>query len=121
MEGSSSDIGITYPDIARKLEDLPLWDTWMKLGLNEVSWVLWCYDSKRFSVRHNSEDIDIDMPVSNRIGVYLDWPAGRLTFYRVSPDTHALTHIHTICTVFKKPVYLGFGIEDGSLTLCQLD
>ncbi|MCJ8748225.1 hypothetical protein PDJAM_G00162570 [Pangasius djambal] len=121
LEGSSPEIGITYPDIQRKEEDLAPLDAQIKLGLNPISWVLMCVNNKRFYARHNSEDTDIDMPKSNRIGVYLDWPAGTLSFYNVSPDTHTLKHIHTFCTVFKKPVLPGFSVESGSLTLCQLD
>ncbi|XP_060755251.1 NACHT, LRR and PYD domains-containing protein 12-like isoform X2 [Neoarius graeffei] len=119
-ESSSSDIGITYSSIGRKSEDIPVLDNQVKLGLNEVSWVLTC-TNKRYTVQHSSEALDINMPASDRIGVYLDWPAGRLSFYRVSPDAHTLAHMHTICTVFKNPVYPAFGVENGSVTLCQLD
>ncbi|XP_053085784.1 NACHT, LRR and PYD domains-containing protein 12-like isoform X1 [Pangasianodon hypophthalmus] len=121
LEGSSPEIGITYPDIRRKEEDLAPLDAQMKLGLNPISWVLVCVNNKRFYARHNSEDTDIDMPKPNRIGVYLDWPAGTLSFYSVSPDTHTLKHIHTFCTLFEKPVLPGFSVESGCLTLCQLD
>ncbi|KAB5523734.1 hypothetical protein PHYPO_G00155880 [Pangasianodon hypophthalmus] len=121
LEGSSPEIGITYPDIRRKEEDLAPLDAQMKLGLNPISWVLMCVNNKRFYARHNSEDTDIDMPKPNRIGVYLDWPAGTLSFYSVSPDTHTLKHIHTFCTLFEKPVLPGFSVESGCLTLCQLD
>ncbi|XP_053333426.1 NACHT, LRR and PYD domains-containing protein 3-like isoform X2 [Clarias gariepinus] len=120
LEDWSSEIGITYPDIQRKEEDLAMLDAQIKLGENEVSWSL-CPYYNGYSVRHNSEDVDIKMPKSNRIGVYLDWPAGILSFYSVSQDTHTLTHIFTFCTVFKKPVYPGFYAPVGSLTLCQLD
>ncbi|XP_060717076.1 NACHT, LRR and PYD domains-containing protein 3-like isoform X2 [Tachysurus vachellii] len=121
FEDSSPEIGIAYPDIQREDINLPVWDAHMKLGLNHVSWALCTFTSERFFARHNSEDTDIYILKSNRIGVYLDWPAGTLSFYSISPDTHSLTHLHTFCTVFKKPVHPGFSVESGSLTLCQLD
>ncbi|XP_058236394.1 NACHT, LRR and PYD domains-containing protein 12-like isoform X3 [Hemibagrus wyckioides] len=121
LEDSLPKIGITYPEIERKSEELLLWNSRMKLGSNLVSWVLWCVTNRYYIARHNTKDFTIDMPNSKRIGVYLDWPAGTLSFYSVSPDTHTLKHIHTFYTVFEKPVYPGFSVESGSLTLCQLD
>ncbi|XP_060717075.1 NACHT, LRR and PYD domains-containing protein 3-like isoform X1 [Tachysurus vachellii] len=121
LEDSLPKIGIAYPDIERKVEDVMLWNSHMRLGSNLVSWVLWCVTNKYCIARHNTKDYIIRMPKLKRIGVYLDWPAGTLSFYTVSPDTHSLTHIHTFCTVFEKPVHPGFGVESGSLTLCQLD
>ncbi|XP_058236392.1 NACHT, LRR and PYD domains-containing protein 12-like isoform X1 [Hemibagrus wyckioides] len=121
LEDTLPEIGVTYLSIQRKSEDDPVWDAYMKFGLNSVSWVLCSLSSERVFARHNSEDTDIDVLRSNKIGVYLDWPAGILSFYNVSPDTHTLTHIHTFCTVFKEPVYPGFSVDSGYLTLCQLD
>ncbi|KAF7689232.1 hypothetical protein HF521_012585 [Silurus meridionalis] len=120
-EGESLEIAITYPDIQRNAEDLPVWDAHMKFGLNPVSWALCILFKNHVFARHNSEDTKIFMKESRRIGVYLDWPAGRLSFYFISADTHTLTHIHTFITEFKKPVYPGFSLEEGSVTLCQLD
>ncbi|CAL8298303.1 unnamed protein product [Gadus morhua 'NCC'] len=41
---------------------------------------------------------------STRVGVYLDWPAGSLSFYRVSPggggSSNTLTHLHTFWSSF---------------------
>uniref|UniRef100_A0A8C9YSE8 B30.2/SPRY domain-containing protein n=1 Tax=Sander lucioperca TaxID=283035 RepID=A0A8C9YSE8_SANLU len=37
----------------------------------------------------------------NRVGVYLDWPAGTLSFYRVSSNT--LRHLYTFHTTFTEP------------------
>nr|XP_033933050.1 NACHT, LRR and PYD domains-containing protein 4E-like isoform X2 [Pseudochaenichthys georgianus] len=51
--------------------------------------------------------------------VYLDHPAGSLSFYRVSSDT--LIHLHTFRTTFTEPLYAGFGFEFGSsVSLCAL-
>ncbi|GAA6086925.1 NACHT, LRR and PYD domains-containing protein 12-like isoform X1 [Tachysurus ichikawai] len=121
FEDSSSDIGIAYPGIPRDDLNMPLLESYMKFGLNQGSWALCIIDSERFFARHDSEETDIYILKSNRIGVYLDRPAGILSFYSISPDTHSLTHLHTFCTDFEMPVRPGFSVERGSLTLCQLD
>ncbi|CAL8378456.1 unnamed protein product [Boreogadus saida] len=60
---------------------------------------------------------------SNRVGVYLDRPAGTLSFYRVSSDT--LTHIHTFqCTFNQEDLLPGFDFElrgsGSTVSLCRL-
>ncbi len=48
---------------------------------------------------------------SDRVGVYLDWSAGTLSFYNIS-DTH--THTHT----FPEPLCAGFGVDcDSSVSV----
>uniref|UniRef100_A0A3Q1GRW0 Stonustoxin subunit alpha-like n=1 Tax=Acanthochromis polyacanthus TaxID=80966 RepID=A0A3Q1GRW0_9TELE len=55
---------------------------------------------------------------SARLGVYLDWSAGTLSYYTVSANT--LTHIHTIRTTFSGPVYAAFKLwtEGSYISLC---
>ncbi|CAI5684780.1 unnamed protein product [Oreochromis niloticus] len=55
-----------------------------------------------------------------RVAVYVDCPAGTLSFYRVSSDT--LIHLHTVNTTFTEPVYPGFGFWSygSTLSLCSL-
>ncbi|XP_045899135.1 NACHT, LRR and PYD domains-containing protein 12-like, partial [Micropterus dolomieu] len=56
---------------------------------------------------------------SRRIGVYVDCPAGTLSFYEVSSDK--LTHLHTFNTTFTEPVYPAFRLWSGSsVALCSL-
>uniref|UniRef100_A0A3Q3FDC9 NACHT domain-containing protein n=1 Tax=Labrus bergylta TaxID=56723 RepID=A0A3Q3FDC9_9LABR len=57
--------------------------------------------------------------VSHRVAVYVDCPAGSLSFYRVSSDT--LIHLHTFNTTFTEPLYPGFRIRShgSSVSLCQ--
>ncbi|XP_039644278.1 stonustoxin subunit alpha-like [Perca fluviatilis] len=45
----------------------------------------------------------------SRVGVYLDWPAGTLSFYRVSSNT--LRHLYTFHTTFTEPVYPGINVH----------
>ncbi|XP_036389958.1 NACHT, LRR and PYD domains-containing protein 3-like [Megalops cyprinoides] len=90
-----------------------------RFGRNDQSWSLHCsYDG--FSALHNNNSTSIPAlsSRSRRVGVYLDWPAGTLSFYSVSSDT--LTHLHTFHTTFTQPLYLGFTLWVGTVSLCML-
>ncbi|XP_051558089.1 NLR family CARD domain-containing protein 3-like isoform X2 [Myxocyprinus asiaticus] len=110
-----ADIAVTYKKIGRKGRS-----DGCNFGLNEKSWNLSCIYG-RFTAWHNKKSVDIraPSPPSNRVGVYLDWLAGTLSFYSVS-DTRTLTHLHTFNTTFTEPLYAGFGVfySDCSVSLC---
>ncbi|XP_066537044.1 NACHT, LRR and PYD domains-containing protein 3-like [Hoplias malabaricus] len=131
------DIAVTYKGITRKGRSKECW-----LGFNKHSWVLDC-SNDTYIIRHNKKGIIIhDTSSSNastspnsspsstpppsptperplhhtrfhRVAVYLDWEAGTLSFYTVSPK-HALTHLHTVHTTFTEPLYAGFWVADNS-------
>uniref|UniRef100_A0A674CDM7 B30.2/SPRY domain-containing protein n=1 Tax=Salmo trutta TaxID=8032 RepID=A0A674CDM7_SALTR len=101
-------IGVTYKGISRRG-----WGEDCGLGYNDKSWCLFCDDSS-YTARHNNNDTTIDVPSSSshRVGVYLDWPAGTLSFYRASSDT--LTHLITFTSTFTEPLYPWFAVwNDG--------
>ncbi|XP_025761641.1 NLR family CARD domain-containing protein 3-like, partial [Oreochromis niloticus] len=82
-------------------------------GGNDQSWSLSCSDTYGYySVWHNnrvtSSSSSSSSSVSNRAAVYVDCPAGTLSFYRVSSDT--LIHLHTFNTTFTQTLYPGFGL-----------
>uniref|UniRef100_A0A3Q3E3F0 B30.2/SPRY domain-containing protein n=1 Tax=Labrus bergylta TaxID=56723 RepID=A0A3Q3E3F0_9LABR len=89
-------------------------------GFNDQSWRLSCSD-RGYSVWHNDVRTKISSSssssVSNRVAVYVDYPAGSLSFYRVSSDT--LIHLHTFNTTFTEPLYPGFTIRL-PVSLCHL-
>uniref|UniRef100_A0A4W5JQS9 B30.2/SPRY domain-containing protein n=1 Tax=Hucho hucho TaxID=62062 RepID=A0A4W5JQS9_9TELE len=110
--GRRADIGVTYKGISRRGEGEDCY-----LGWNDKSWSLICSDNS-YSARHNNNDTTIDVPSSgsHRVGVYLDWPAGTLSFYRASSDT--LTHLITFTSTFTEPLYPGFRVYvDSSVSL----
>ncbi|XP_041634619.1 protein NLRC3-like isoform X3 [Cheilinus undulatus] len=77
-------------------------------GLTDHSWTLSC-SKVGFSVRHNNTQTALPLfspSLSGRVAVYVDWPAGILSFYRVSSGT--LVHIYTYNTTFTEPLYPGF-------------
>ncbi|XP_061565121.1 NACHT, LRR and PYD domains-containing protein 3-like [Cololabis saira] len=88
-------------------------------GWNDHSWSLECSDDGRYSVCHNNRGTSSSSSssVSDRVAVYVDVPAGTLSFYSVSPDR--LIHIHTFNTTFTEPLSPGFGFGFGSsVSLC---
>ncbi|CAI5670235.1 unnamed protein product [Oreochromis niloticus] len=92
-------------------------------GFNDQSWSLICSDDGPHSVWHNNRSTSISSSssssssVSNRAAVYVDCPAGTLSFYRVSSDT--LIHLHTFNTTFTQTLYPGFTLSpDASVSLC---
>uniref|UniRef100_A0A665T3X9 B30.2/SPRY domain-containing protein n=1 Tax=Echeneis naucrates TaxID=173247 RepID=A0A665T3X9_ECHNA len=81
-------------------------------GHNDQSWSLTC-SKGGYSVWHNSRKASFSSSsVSNRVAVYVDCPAGSLSFYRVSSDS--LIHLHTFNTTFTEPLYPGFLFLSGS-------
>ncbi|XP_071402865.1 protein NLRC3-like [Centroberyx affinis] len=111
-------IGVTYRGIRRR----GVGDD-CSLGGNDKSWSLFCSDN-RYSVWHNNRSTvipSLSSSDSNRVAVYLDWPAGSLSFYTVSSDT--LMHLHTFQSTFTEPLYPGFRFWSGSgssVSLCQI-
>ncbi|XP_073670597.1 NLR family CARD domain-containing protein 3-like isoform X4 [Paramisgurnus dabryanus] len=113
--GQGAGISVVYKGICRKGRSEDCW-----FGYNEKSWNLYC-SSRSYSACHNLKQTDIPSTSqpSNKVGVYLDWPAGTLSFYSVS-DTQTLTHLHTFNTTFTQPLYAGFGVNfNSSLSLCK--
>ncbi|XP_031719135.1 NACHT, LRR and PYD domains-containing protein 3-like isoform X1 [Anarrhichthys ocellatus] len=102
-----------------------------RFGENNQSWSLLCSDVEGYCVLHNKGSTRLpsslsssssSSSVSHRVGVYVDWPAGTLSFYRVSSDT--LIHLHTFNTTFTQPLFPGFGFGlysySPSVSLCSL-
>uniref|UniRef100_A0A671WG51 B30.2/SPRY domain-containing protein n=1 Tax=Sparus aurata TaxID=8175 RepID=A0A671WG51_SPAAU len=115
-------ISVTYRGISRRGNSDNCW-----FGRNDQSWSLTCSNG-RYSVWHNNKGTSItsspplslsslssstsSFSVSNRVAVYVDCPAGTLSFYRVFSDT--LIHLHTFNTTFTEALYPGFGFRFGA-------
>nr|XP_033488863.1 protein NLRC3-like [Epinephelus lanceolatus] len=124
------DVSVSYRGIRRRgaREDCVF-------GWNDQSWSLFCSDVG-YSVWHNNSRTPIttnsstssssssssSSSASGRVAVYVDCPAGTLSFYRVSSDT--LIHLHTFNTTFTEPLYPGFrfwfGWSGSSVSMCSL-
>ncbi|XP_045924502.1 stonustoxin subunit beta-like [Micropterus dolomieu] len=100
-------VGVTYKGLFRKGNYGQC-----GLGRNIMSWSLDHTGSPpgdTLCAWHNSQSQYLPGPATrcSRLGVYLDWPAGTLSYYNVSADT--LSHLHTFHNKFSEPVYPGFG------------
>ncbi|XP_075932634.1 protein NLRC3-like isoform X1 [Anarhichas minor] len=109
-------ISVSYRGIRRRGDSRDC-----RFGWNDQSWRLDCADDG-YCVCHNKTATLISSSSSSssgRVAVYVDCPAGSLSFYRVSSDT--LIHIHTFNTTFTETLYPGFGSRSGSsVSLCSL-
>ncbi|XP_065326210.1 NACHT, LRR and PYD domains-containing protein 3-like [Pelmatolapia mariae] len=109
-------ISVSYRRIRRKGDCNDCW-----FGGNDQSWSLYCSDDGPCRVWHSNKVTSISFSsscVSNRAAVYVDCPAGTLSFYRVSSDT--LIHLHTFNTTFTETLYPGFRVwpPGSSVSLC---
>ncbi|XP_047434321.1 NACHT, LRR and PYD domains-containing protein 3-like [Mugil cephalus] len=108
-------IAVSYRGIGRRG---PSKDCWF--GFNNQSWSLRCSAVEGYFAWHNNRRTPISSTcISNRVAVYVDCPAGTLSFYRVSSET--LVHLHTFNTTFTEPLFPGFRLfADSSVSLCSL-
>ncbi|XP_075421207.1 LOW QUALITY PROTEIN: uncharacterized protein LOC142462877 [Ascaphus truei] len=101
-------VGISYPSIERK-GDL----SW--IGYNKKSWCLEMFNDNNHSVIHDSIETRIypDSPLQ-RLGIYLDYEAGRLSFYQLCDPirTYTYLHLHTFTATFTEPLYAVFWVCD---------
>ncbi|KAI4884456.1 hypothetical protein NFI96_003688 [Prochilodus magdalenae] len=107
-------IAMSYKDIRRKGDDIEC-----MFGYNDQSWSLSCFPSG-YSFIHDYYSTEVPAASSScRVGVYVDYRAGALSFYSVS-DT--MTLLHTVHTTFTHAIYPGFRVCSGSsVKLCGSD
>uniref|UniRef100_A0A672Z6G1 B30.2/SPRY domain-containing protein n=1 Tax=Sphaeramia orbicularis TaxID=375764 RepID=A0A672Z6G1_9TELE len=116
-----AEISVTYRGIRRKGESEDC-----VFGRNDQSWSLVCHDGGYF-VRHDKRNRFLpqflspsSITLSGTVSVYVDCPAGSVSFYRVSSDK--LIHLHTFKTTFTEPLFAGFGLgtQGSSVSLCDV-
>ncbi|XP_073492193.1 E3 ubiquitin-protein ligase TRIM39-like [Aquarana catesbeiana] len=93
------DVGVCYPSIQRDGE---------KSGIgynNKKSWSF-CKTENAYASLHDSrrEPLYPESPVQ-RLGIYLDYEGGRLSFYQLSDP---IRHLHTFTTTFTEPLHAAF-------------
>uniref|UniRef100_A0A9J8BK55 NACHT, LRR and PYD domains-containing protein 12-like n=1 Tax=Cyprinus carpio carpio TaxID=630221 RepID=A0A9J8BK55_CYPCA len=108
------DMVVSYEGIGRKGEGFE-----SRFGANDKSWILSCFGEKLIAWHDNrGTHIPPPAPPLNKVGVYVDEPAGILSFYSIS-DTNTLRHLYTFNTTFSEPLYAGFVLYNASVSLCD--
>ncbi|XP_027695389.1 tripartite motif-containing protein 14-like isoform X2 [Vombatus ursinus] len=105
-------IGVAYSSIGRKGNSEA-----SRLGFNRESWCLKRFDMEYWAF-HNGERTRI--PIDHdpeRIGIFLDYEAGILSFYDM---TCGVTHLHTFYSRFQEPLYPALRLWEGSITIRKL-
>ncbi|XP_077327172.1 E3 ubiquitin-protein ligase TRIM39-like [Lithobates pipiens] len=101
-------VGMCYPSIEREGEE-------SGIGDNEKSWGL-DRDDDQYSVIHYSEETLLPTNISsNRVRIYLDYEAGRISFYDLC---NPIRHLHTFTTTFTEPLHAGIGVWEGCIKIC---
>lgn len=104
-------IAISYKSIRRKGGRNECW-----FGCSDQSWRLYC-SPFRYAFRHHGKETYIPKKNnSTRIGIYVDYSAGMLSFYSIDVK---MTLLYKVQCEFTEPLYPGFTVWPGSkLTLC---
>ncbi|KAM5126980.1 E3 ubiquitin/ISG15 ligase TRIM25-like [Mantella aurantiaca] len=88
-------VGMSYPSIERRGEQ-------SHIGYNKKSWCVYRYNNQN-SMIHDSKEIQLpDNISSNRVRIYLDYEAGKLSFYDLCDP---IRHLHTFTTTFTEPLH----------------
>ncbi|CAK6964219.1 tripartite motif-containing protein 16-like protein [Scomber scombrus] len=98
-------IGATYEGAGRRSDSGP-----SGLGENEESWGL-CWSGTRYQIWFNGVNKDIyDVPYCSTIGVYIDQPAGIISFYTVTGEgaEREVKLLHRVKTTIEKKILPGF-------------
>ncbi|CAN2387171.1 RING [Pristimantis euphronides] len=104
-------VGMCYPSINRRGDQ-------SYIGCNNKSWGL-CrrqlYNSDQWSVIHNGKEIQLPhQRSSNRVRVYLDYEAGRLSFFeRCDP----IRHLRTFTATFTEPLHAALSVYGGCINI----
>uniref|UniRef100_A0A8C5MIV3 Uncharacterized protein n=1 Tax=Leptobrachium leishanense TaxID=445787 RepID=A0A8C5MIV3_9ANUR len=94
-------VGMTYPSIERSGEQ-------SLIGNNNKSWGLQKNYNEMYYILHDSKFIQLHHSFScHRLGLFLDYEAGRLSFYELCDP---IRHLLTFTAAFTEPLHAGFWV-----------
>ncbi|KAM5132229.1 E3 ubiquitin-protein ligase TRIM39-like [Mantella aurantiaca] len=104
-------VGIAYNSIDRRGDG-------HLLGNNNKSWCMDMYQNVHVMI-HNHQVTHVGLSTPNpRLGIYLDYEAGRLSFFELGQQ---VKHVHTFTATFTEPVFAAFGVYDAQASLTILN
>ncbi|XP_071351746.1 tripartite motif-containing protein 14 [Trachinotus anak] len=89
-----------------------------RLGFNSYSWCLAC-DKKKVEALHNKVPVPVDADRLQRVGVFLDFEEGLLSFFNVTPGG-SLVLMHSYNHRFTDPLYPALSVSKTQLAICDL-
>ncbi|XP_068102625.1 E3 ubiquitin-protein ligase TRIM39-like [Hyperolius riggenbachi] len=96
------DVGVSYPSIKRKGKE-------SRIGDNKKSWSFRRYEGEH-SASHGSQKTSLN-PQSpcRRLGIYLEYEAGRLSFFQLGD---IISRLHTFTATFTEPLHAAFYVHN---------
>ncbi|XP_034520061.1 tripartite motif-containing protein 14 isoform X2 [Ailuropoda melanoleuca] len=88
-----------------------------RLGCNRQSWCLKRYDLEYWAFHDGQRSRLRPRDDPDRLGVYLDYEAGILSFYDVSGG---MSHLHTFRAAFQEPLYPALRLWEGAISISRL-
>lgn len=89
-----------------------------RLGFNAYSWCLAC-DKRKVEALHNKVAVPLDADGLQRMGVFLDFEEGILSFFNVTPGG-SLTLMHSYKHRFTDPLFPALSVSKTHLSICDL-
>lgn len=112
LSGEGAHIGVTYKRIDRKGEQSP-----SCISQSEYSWCIG-RNSKCLSAWHAGVEMPLEVTDVSRIGLYVDFPQGSVSFYDVSVNMKLL---HNYEVYFLEPLYVVAWLSKKDNTVMLLD
>ncbi|XP_032274252.1 tripartite motif-containing protein 14 isoform X2 [Phoca vitulina] len=88
-----------------------------RLGCNRQSWCLKRYDLEYWAFHDGQRSRLRPRDDPDRLGVFLDYEAGVLSFYDVSGG---MSHLHTFRATFQEPLYPALRLWEGAISIPRL-
>nr|XP_046250907.1 E3 ubiquitin/ISG15 ligase TRIM25 [Scatophagus argus] len=89
-----------------------------RLGFNSYSWCLAC-DRRKVEALHNKVAVPVDADGLQRVGVFLNFEEGVLSFFNVTPGG-SLALMHSYKHRFTDPLFPALSVSKTHLAICDL-
>ncbi|XP_004678029.1 PREDICTED: tripartite motif-containing protein 14 [Condylura cristata] len=105
-------VGVAYTSLRRHGDAAPA-----RLGCNRQSWCVKRYDLEYWAFHDGQRSRLQPHQDPDRLGVFLDYEAGILSFYDV---TGSMNHLHTFRASFQEPLHPALRLWEGTISITRL-